>query len=87
MRITEYVAVARKTDKLPKDIRDEINPRLGLAGEIGSLLTQLKKEVLGNKPTADATRTAIKDELGDIMWYAVTIAHRANVDFQKDILL
>ena len=87
MRIADYLAIAHKTDRLPVgDVKYEINPRLGLAGEIGFLLTQLQKEVRENRPTPDATKAAIKDELGDIIWYAVTIANRAGVDFQKDVL-
>lgn len=40
----------------------------------------------GRAETADATKQAIKDELGDILWYAVTIAKRAKLNFQRDVL-
>ena len=88
MNVKEYLEIAHKTDWLPNEtIRDNINPRLGLAGEIGLLLAALKKEVRDNRPTAVATKATIKDELGDILWYSVTVANRANMDFQKDVLL
>ena len=87
MKVQDYIKEAHKTDKLPSDnLKQDINPRLGLAGEIGFLLTVLKKEVRDNHPTATATRAAIKDELGDIIWYSVTVARRASLDFQRDVL-
>ena len=87
MKVQDYIKEAHKTDRLPSDsLKHDINPRLGLAGEIGFLLTVLKKEVLDNRPTAAATRAAIKDELGDIIWYSVTVARRASLDFQRDVL-
>ena len=88
MKIRDYLAEAEKTDWLPADeLKQDINPRLGLAGEIGLLLSALKKEVRENRPTAAATRATIKDELGDILWYSVTVARRAGLDFQSDVLL
>ena len=88
MNINEYMAEAHKTDWLPTgELKHDINPRLGLAGEIGLLLTALKKEVRENRPTAAATRATIKDELGDILWYSATVAKRGGIDFQRDVLL
>ena len=88
MNIDEYIAEAHKTDWLPSvELKDDINPRLGLAGEIGLLLTALKKEVRDNRPTEAATRATIKDELGDILWYSATVAKRGDLDFQRDVLL
>jgi len=88
VKIAQYLETAHATDQLPDASEgDRINPYLGLAGEIGALLTALKKEVRSNAPTAEATRATVKDELGDITWYAVTVAKRANVDFHKEVLL
>ena len=87
MKVYDYLKEAHKTDILPSDdMKQDINPRLGLAGEIGFLLSALKKEVRDNHPTAEATRATIKDELGDILWYSVTVAKRAGLDFQHDVL-
>lgn len=87
MKISKYLKTAHQTDQLPAgSLADEINPYLGLAGEIGYLLTTLKKEVRENAPTADATKATVKDELGDIVWYVVTIAKRTEIDFQRDVL-
>ena len=88
MNVKEYLEAAHKTDWLPaNDVKHDINPRLGLAGEIGLLLTALKKEVRDNRPTAEATRATIRDELGDILWYSATVARRAKLDFRRDVLL
>lgn len=88
MKITEYLKTARQTDRLPKGkAADGLNPRLGLAGELGYLLTALKKEVRRDAPTAKATRETVKDELGDIVWYAATVAKRSGLNFQRDVLL
>ncbi|MHC8508429.1 MAG: hypothetical protein ACYYKD_03365 [Rhodospirillales bacterium] len=88
MKVSDYLKTAYQTDRLPKgQVRDNLNPRLGLAGEIGYLLTALKKEVRRDAPTAEATKETVKDELGDIVWYSITVAKRAELNFQRDVLL
>jgi len=62
-------------------------PILGLAGEIGSLLAELKKRVREPNRAADTGNNLIAEELGDITWYAVTIARRAKLDFPRNVLL
>ena len=87
MDVSEYLKIAHSTDRLPLgDPALEINPRLGLAGETGYLLTVLKKEVRDDAPTAEATRADVADELGDMIWYASAIANRANLDFIGEVL-
>lgn len=87
MKISEYLKTAHQTDQLPNaTVADAINPYLGLAGEIGYLLTVLKKEVRGKGQTAEATRASVKDELGDIVWYVSAIAKRTGIDFRRDVL-
>lgn len=92
MKISDYVRDAAKADRLPKTGRmGKISPTLGLAGEIGSLLTELKKEVRDPKSgNGDAENrraaTRVKEELGDILWYSTAIAKRAGLRFQKHVL-
>ena len=87
MNISEYLQIAHTTDRLPTGIpASDINPRLGLAGETGYLLTVLKKEVREDAPTASATIAEVTDELGDMLWYATCIAKRANVEFLDDVI-
>ena len=79
--------IAHTTDRLPTgDPALNINPRLGLAGETGYLLTVLKKEVREDAPTADATVADVRDELGDVIWYATCIAKRDNINFLEDVM-
>ena len=87
MKVATYVRSARATDRL--DLEGEsswVMPCLGLAGEVGSLLAELKKEVR-DPVGAETTRLRVEEELGDILWYAVAIARRANLRFSTDILL
>lgn len=87
MLVSDYLSAAHRTDRLPEGSASlDINPILGLAGEAGYLLTVLKKEVRVDAPTAEATKADVRDELGDIIWYAATIARRAGLDFQNDVL-
>ena len=87
MDVSEYLKIAHSTDRLPVgNLALEINPRLGLAGETGYLLTVLKKEVRDDAPTAEATRADVADELGDMIWYASAIANRADLDFVDEVL-
>jgi NTP pyrophosphatase (non-canonical NTP hydrolase) len=59
---------------------------MGLAGETGELLTELKKVKREYGRAGLIHKKRIEEELGDILWYAVTIARRAGLDFQRDIL-
>ena len=65
----------------------KVMPILGLAGEIRFLLAELKKRVREPNRRADVGSTLIEEELGDITWYAATVARRAELDFEKDVLL
>ena len=60
---------------------------LGLAGEVGSLLTEVKKTVRDPESPKSLIVERIKEEAGDVLWYAASIARRVGVDFQRDVLL
>src|SRR3979411_1999690 len=49
MKVRDYMRISEKTDQLkpkrPIDLNFKLMPILGLAGEIGSLLAELKKRV------------------------------------------
>ena len=77
MLVAEYDAFVRATDqsaeKSPKDRWDIAV--YGLVGEIGSVLSAVKKELLGSG--AEISRLAtdeIKEELGDVLWYSFSLA-------------
>ena len=73
MLVQEYMRIAEMTDqlepKVPSDFDFKVMPILGLAGEIGSLLAELKKRVREPNRRADVGSKLIEEELGDITWY------------------
>lgn len=79
MLVLEYDAFVRKTeqyaDKSTSD-RKAISI-LGLVSEIGSLISAVKKQMLGELPW-DQPNAEIREELGDIIWYAFSVAQLAN---------
>lgn len=77
MLVAEYDAFVRATDqfaeKSPEDRWDIAI--YGLVGEIGSVLSAVKKKLLG--AGAEISRLAtneIKEELGDVLWYSFSLA-------------
>src|ERR1044071_4634252 len=72
-----YQRAVRETDHLPDDgLR---TAALGLFGEVGSLLSIVKKR---NRDAAAFTgyEDAILEELGDILWYFTCLINRASMD-------
>jgi NTP pyrophosphatase (non-canonical NTP hydrolase) len=77
MDINDYQRQAAGSDILPSD--EFTLPLLGLAGEIGSLATELKKrqrDALGYS----GFREEVREELGDLMWYAAALARRCDLE-------
>jgi NTP pyrophosphatase (non-canonical NTP hydrolase) len=77
MDINDYQRRAADSDILPSD--EFSLPLLGLAGEIGSLATELKKrerDALGYR----GFRDEVREELGDLMWYAAALARRCDLN-------
>lgn len=72
LKVAEYERHAEGTDKLD-GLLD--TPLLGLVGEIGSLLSALKKR----RRDTDAFfgyQNAVVEELGDVLWYISAVARR-----------
>jgi NTP pyrophosphatase (non-canonical NTP hydrolase) len=57
---------------------------LGLAGETGEISEKLKKAIRddGGRMT-DERRTAIKKELGDVLWYVAALCTELKLDLQE----
>jgi len=77
MLVAEYDAFVRATDqsagKAPNDRWDIAI--YGLVGEIGSVLSAVKKELLGAGSEISRLATdEIKEELGDVLWYSFSLA-------------
>jgi NTP pyrophosphatase (non-canonical NTP hydrolase) len=84
MEFKEYQNGAAKT--IQKYIADEkINefiPFLGIIGEAGSVLTELKKK-LRDGEGYPAFYGKLKEELGDVLWYISTIATQNKIDLDE----
>lgn len=77
MDLGEYQRRAAASDVLPED--DLTLPLLGLAGEVGSLSAEYKKrqrDTIGYR----AFREEVREELGDLIWYASALARRCDLD-------
>lgn len=56
---------------------------LGLAGESGEVAEQVKKSWRNNMEITDDRREKIKDELGDVLWYAAQLATELDLDLEE----
>lgn len=80
MEFSDYQKAARKT-ALYADAYRVTYPALGLASEAGEVAGKVKK-VLRDRDGAFAEEqiAAIKDELGDVLWYVATLAADLGID-------
>ena len=79
IEIENYARRAAKTDNFPED--DITAVLLGLFGEVGTLLSVLKKK----KRDADAFfgyRDALVEEIGDVLWYLSAVARRRRISLR-----
>lgn len=75
MTLNEYQDGARTTAIYPEESRI-IYPTLGLTGEAGEVADKVKKVIRDNNLSFDDERKRqIALELGDVMWYAASLAH------------
>lgn len=75
MTINEYQEGARRTAIYPAS-RQIIYPTLGLTGEAGEVADKVKKVIRdANDEFTDEKKHQIALELGDVMWYAASLAH------------
>lgn len=74
MDFKEYQKKAEKTIQLTENPdHKNIVPFLGIIGEVGSVVTQLKTK-LKDGDSFTAYEHKLKEELGDVLWYISTIA-------------
>lgn len=80
MDFSEYQRRAALTDRLPEDRSDSgLLPLIGLGGEVGQLMAEYKKRER-DREGYRAFREEVEEELGDILWYAATLARRNGLD-------
>jgi len=77
MKINEYQKKALTTALYPEKYK-VIYPALGLGNEAGEALGKVKKwlrEDDGGGKMSKERKDALKEELGDVLWYLATLAH------------
>jgi NTP pyrophosphatase (non-canonical NTP hydrolase) len=84
MELNDYQRLANATDQRPLDAESDrdaalVFPLMGLASEVGSLVTQYKKRVRdGDAHPLFTDRVA--EELGDVLWYVANLAAKLGLD-------
>lgn len=75
MEFSTYQQEAKKTiqDYIQGKDANKLVPFLGLIGEAGSVITELKKNLRDGKAYTNYNNK-LKEELGDLLWYISTIA-------------
>ena len=75
MTLNEYQEGALSTAIYPES-RKLIYPTLGLTGEAGEVSDKVKKVIRDNNDEfTDEHKRQIALELGDVLWYAASLAH------------
>lgn len=84
MEFGRYQEEAKKTiqDYIKKKDANQIVPFLGLIGEAGSVITELKKNLRDGDAYTNY-KTKLKEELGDVLWYVSTIATENELDLDE----
>jgi NTP pyrophosphatase (non-canonical NTP hydrolase) len=84
MEFKSYQQEAKKTiqDYINGKESNKIVPFLGLIGEAGSVITELKKNLRDGTAYTNY-KTKLKEELGDVLWYISTIATQNDLDLDK----
>ena len=76
MDFDKYQKEARKTAIYPNKDKNFIYPTLGLVGESGEVAEKIKKVLRDNNGNFDyESKTAIKKELGDVLWYLANLCN------------
>lgn len=79
LSMNAYQDATRCTDRMPPD--SLVMPLLGLFGEIGTLLSELKKK-LRDRQAYISYDAAVLEELGDVLWYFSQLASRAGLTLE-----
>jgi NTP pyrophosphatase (non-canonical NTP hydrolase) len=79
----DYQALAAKTAMYPgrDDVAVAPYPALGLAGEAGEVCEHIKKAIRDDGGQISAERrSALKKELGDVMWYLAALCSELGLE-------
>ncbi|MBB4397935.1 nucleoside triphosphate pyrophosphohydrolase family protein [Bradyrhizobium sp. ERR14] len=77
-----YQALAAKTDRTRVQGSSLELPLLGLFGEVGSLLSEVKKKQRDTRSYL-GYEASVLEEMGDVLWYLAVIADRAGLSLTE----
>ena len=84
MNFTDYQTKSRMTAQFPSIGHPVIYPTLGLVNEAGEVAGKIKK-VFRDKggEINEETRSALKAELGDVLWYLAQVATELDLSLDE----
>ena len=82
LTLSEYQFQAQRTDLRRHDQPDVTFPLLGLFGETGSLLSEVKKKQRDSVAYL-GYEASVLEELGDVLWYLAAVSARANLGLDE----
>ena len=84
MNFNDYQIKARKTAKYPAIGHPVIYPALGLVNEAGEVAGKIKK-IFRDKggEINEETRSALKAELGDVLWYVALVCTELDLSLDE----
>ena len=83
MDFKTYQKQARLTAQYPNLGSNSIYPTLGLVGEAGEVAEKVKKVIRDKKGIFDEeSKTGLKKELGDVLWYLTNLCTEFNFSLE-----
>ena len=84
MNFNDYQEKSRKTAKYPSIGDPIIYPALGLVNEAGEVAGKIKKIFRDKEGKInDESKSALKAELGDVLWYLTQLATELNLSLEE----
>ena len=84
MDFKTYQKQARLTAQYPNLGSNNIYPTLGLVGEAGEVAEKVKKVIRDRQGIFDEeSKSGIKKELGDVLWYLSNLCDEFNFDLEE----
>lgn len=84
MDFKDYQKLSRETAIYPDVDKNFIYPTLGLAGETGEVVENIKKLIRDkNKLIDQEVRSELSKELGDVLWYLSQLAAELGISLDE----
>lgn len=83
MNFRRYCRLAERTNNTDES-QMKLNARMGLMGEMGEVVDELKKHVYQGH---ELNLANIKEELGDVFWYLAQYMKAENIEYDLDFVI